>query len=181
VRAKILVDIVNFLRKLDDDISVLRTREKRSIRSQRMNNENTDCSLIVNRIDPHFWVVLFKHDLEPSTDLVEIRLGKIAYEAPCVDSDKKLFSRDFILLLRTKLAEIAGSCSDPRKFPMSKKFPTLRNLFFDFAMAEKVGFTNTGEWLSNSQSYLGHFRRSIQIKKTANLVCLTQETMGWST
>ena len=58
----------------------------------------------------------------------------------------------------------------PESFSMSKKFPTLRDLFFDFAMTDKVGFTNTGEFLSNSQGCLSRLRRSRQIKKRLNLV-----------
>jgi len=58
----------------------------------------------------------------------------------------------------------------PESFSMSKKFPTLRDLFFDFAMTEKVGFTNTGELLSNSQSCLSRFRRSRQIKKRLRIL-----------
>jgi hypothetical protein len=96
--------------------------------------QNTHCSLIIYRTDPRVWIDLLKHNLEPSANLVEIGLDKVAYEAPCIDNDEKFLARDFILLVRTKLARTAVDCYCGVGNSQSQKVPTLSGLFFDFAM-----------------------------------------------
>jgi len=115
-------------------------------------SENTHRSLIINRTDPRFRIGVLEHDFEPSTDLVEIRLQKVAYEAPCIDNDEKLLARNFILLLyKNQISENGGDfwfCAFGKVAAVAKRVPTLNGFFFDFAMRIEMVFQSPGEYSS---------------------------------